>query len=318
MDEYERLMQLIRDRKRRYGGISSSDKPKAKRARVENEDDKESRAVVTKRLASAAKKLTKTIDRVTPQLMFWGGERIKLLVASGIKHVNTSTRMIDSGASVTMSPEKSMFVPGSLQSVFDEFVVLADDNTTIPVEEKGIIRYEYAPGVYDEQPGGLYVPQLAETLISISHMLKDTDNVVSFSADTVYIWISKLDKVIEIGQRKGGLYYFKVNPQCGNDEVANAVRRNKSRRPTKRVSYLEWHVRMGHLGLDLLCKTLDAFGISYDFSNDETDCPTCQIINFRKLTTRAIAPKAKRFLWVIGEDIFECPGIQWNAHLGMW
>ncbi|KAJ3060303.1 hypothetical protein HDU98_003717 [Podochytrium sp. JEL0797] len=65
MDEYESFMKQIKERKRRYGGIGPSDRPKAKRVRVEQEDDKESRAVVTKRLASAAKKLTKTIDRVT-------------------------------------------------------------------------------------------------------------------------------------------------------------------------------------------------------------------------------------------------------------
>ncbi|KAJ3058383.1 hypothetical protein HDU98_005502, partial [Podochytrium sp. JEL0797] len=64
MDEYESFMKQIKERKRRYNGIRSSDRPKAKRARVKQEEepsfeeDKESCAAVTKSLASAAKKLT--------------------------------------------------------------------------------------------------------------------------------------------------------------------------------------------------------------------------------------------------------------------
>lgn len=237
----------------------------------------------------------------------------KLFTCRGVNHVNKENGMIDSGCSRFMTSDQSLFEPGSLVHVFDEYVYLGDDRP-LRVWGKGKVTMQLAASsdhpIDRECEEALYVPDLAETLVSLSHLVDGTNDVVSFDKDSVYIHLQKEDKTINVGQRVGNLYFLDVeySKDRGNEDDDEKERRRAkaaSHEPkTGRTTYLYWHYVLNHANAKVVCRTLETAGIKFDFSNDTKDCVVCQLVNFRRPTTAHEATPAPRFLYTIATDMF--------------
>ncbi|KAJ3405003.1 hypothetical protein HDU80_002011 [Chytriomyces hyalinus] len=102
------------------------------------------------------------------------------LQVSGIRTV------LDSGASVWMSASTKPFQNLILTKTrHDGHVNLADSHSTVPIEGYGTISLTI-DGLNKVIHNALYVPQLADSLSSITSLLEGTEDTVSFGTENVY------------------------------------------------------------------------------------------------------------------------------------
>jgi hypothetical protein len=157
----------------------------------------------------------------------------------------------------------------------------------------------------------LFVPQLVDTLVSISHLLANTDDSITFTADSVTLHLDSSNESIKIGNRVGNLYYLEIAPTH-----RALVIRPDYRRPSRSKTFLEWHCILGHAGKKQVCDTLEAAGIHFDFRKDPTQCSVCGLANFKRRkigdSQRLFPPT--RFLHTVGEDLFDTPCETYYRH----
>ncbi|KAJ3280119.1 hypothetical protein HDU76_009274, partial [Blyttiomyces sp. JEL0837] len=140
-----------------------------------------------------------------------------LLGEARLFHVSRDSKMFqnnsfnkslaDSGSSSCMSEDKSIF--NTFEPVQNEYVYLADDHK-IPIEGKGTVVLDFGRGLKRTLNDVLYVPDLSETLFSISHLLDKSDDLVIFDFNTIYLYVRSKDLLICIGNRIGSLYYINI------------------------------------------------------------------------------------------------------------
>lgn len=217
-----------------------------------------------------------------------------------------SVKLIDSGASLYMSPTLENFDLDTFVSVSDEWVYLGDDSP-IPIAGRGDILERLPNGTTRRINGCLHVPDLVETLVSITHLLRGTSDLVIFSANDVSLYLASSGQVLKIGRREGNLFYMDISHEPTSSVLQSHAANAEKRRPSKHVTYMDWHCRLGHVGQKILCDTLTAAGIPFDFSKDKTDCVMCKLIGFRNKSTEGKSSAAPHFLYQLSEDMFECP-----------
>lgn len=230
------------------------------------------------------------------------------IYARGLKVANKGRAIIDSGCSRIMSNNYDDFIPQTMISIQNEYVYLGDD-TPIPIKGKGEIDLNLGGHKFRIE-GVLWVPDLVDSLISISHLVKNTNDYVVFANDKVYLYLQKENKTIKFGQRMGNLYYLDVNEgEIEKEFRQDVIERCKAfnSKASKRIPYLRWHSRLGHIGMDKVVECLKYWGIPYNFKKDPTDCTTCQIVNFRKRTTESEGTVPTDPLHTLCEDMFELP-----------
>ena len=233
-----------------------------------------------------------------------------VVVGRGFRIVHKSNIMLDSGATSIMSPDKSLFT--HLTESTDHFVLLGDDSP-VPVAGVGTINLTLQ-GHKCRIRKALYVPALVETLVSVSHLLGDSDNLLIFSRNEVCMYLTNAKKMLMVGRREGNLYYLDEVTTVMAEPQSSISKAARAKRPSARTPYMDWHCRLGHVGQKLLCDTLESAGIDYDFENDNTTCVVCQLTNFRQRPTAGIAPKSSVFLHAISTDMFATPVKTYYGH----
>jgi len=217
----------------------------------------------------------------------------------------TNKILIDSGASFFMTPNVNSFVSESLKPSSGQ-VYLGDDS---PIAIDGIGTVELTFGSLTKRiQDVLYVPRLAEALLSISHLIGTSEDSVIFNRDEVLLYDSNHHKLMHIGHKAGHLYYLDImNTPPTAQRVTKRLDSNQNgefKAKQNRLSYMEWHFRLGHASHDILTRTLRSHGISFNFSKDEITCPVCQLANFRKPNVSPAERTATRFLETLAEDTF--------------
>lgn len=234
----------------------------------------------------------------------------KLFLCDGLKKFNKSTIMADTGASRFMTSDISLFDRQSLKDVENEYVYLGDDSP-IQIRAKGTVRMQL--GNHERLcTEALYVPGLVDTLLSVTHLLEKTNDLVVFSADRVYLYVTRERKMITVGKKVGNLYYLDVEFSSPSATTVAHVARAMRSQVHNGKNYLYWHYLLNHANSKVVCETLDAAGISYNFL-EQPPCIVCKLINFRRPGTRRESAPAKRFLEVIATDMFPLPKRVWNG-----
>ena len=229
----------------------------------------------------------------------------------GVRSKGQDNFLIDTGASLIMSPDITLFDTATLMPSKYDFVYLGDD-TAIPVEASGTLHLPLGKTKIQVR-NALYVPKLVDTLVSLTHLLQDSDDLVVFSQDTVYIYLRDRNQVIQIGKRLGRLYYLNQIDYESDDQASIAALTVHKR--SRRRNYDLWHAILGHASEEAICRTLDHAGISYDFRNDPyRACALCQMTNFRRKTVTQSSKQPTRPLHTLHEDHFPTVGETWYRH----
>ena len=152
--------------------------------------------------------------------------------------MNKDGFIIDSGASRIMTPSRDTLVQDSFREIRDEYALLGDDSK-VTIEGSGQMAIEFNNShglILEDAP---VVPDLTEGLISVSHLLQNTDNILSFSKDAVFIYLADSNKVIEIGRQVNGLYYYKTTfRDRAQAHVATLSKKKLQQRPNQRYNSL--------------------------------------------------------------------------------
>ena len=233
------------------------------------------------------------------------------MVVRGMRVKTNKNTLIDTGASYCMVKNKSSFLPGTYTELENQYVYLGDD-TPIEIAGRGNIAIKITPSEVRTIKDVLHVPALADNLASISHILAETNDEVTFSKNKVHLRVRDTNRSIEIGRRMGNLYYMTIGePEEKGSTFAAKTALSKdetevpSRGPSKRTSYMTWHVKLGHVNPTKVMKTLRDAGIGFDFSKENTTCQICQRIAMRRLPYSGSATRPTKILQKICEDTFE-------------
>ncbi|KAJ3277428.1 hypothetical protein HDU76_010366, partial [Blyttiomyces sp. JEL0837] len=116
-------------------------------------------------------------------------------------------QILDSGCTACITPDKADFVRGTYQNAINSFLTLADKDSKIRVLGYGTIRLDIGTEKRDIE-NVLYVPEIADRLLSITHILDGTTDSVEFTANEVYYHKNGTKHLF--GGRKGNLYYFNL------------------------------------------------------------------------------------------------------------
>jgi hypothetical protein len=129
------------------------------------------------------------------------------------KNSNTSTitKILDSGASVSMSGHKEM----SINIIHDPLIMVeVADGTMVPAGGIGTLHLSLPGGSYVDMRGALHVLAVSLTLISVAHMT-NSNHLVCFSHDFAYL-LERYDGITEkdilIGYQSQGLYIIDDDP----------------------------------------------------------------------------------------------------------
>jgi hypothetical protein len=254
----------------------------------------------------------------------------RLLAVKGVSVVNKEGYMIDTGASLCMSNTKEAFIEGSYRRWGGKYVYLGDDS---PVEIAGVgdCLIQITPTEKRRVEGVLHVPSLADNLLSITHLLKDTQDMAIFTGDSAHLYLANSNKIVELGRRRGNLYYMSIKSVENGKMVLRVVKsrtRAKNQRarsddrqgPSKRIPYLLWHSRLGHASEARVIELLQTLKISYDFSKDSTECAICKRVNPKRLPYSGTATRPKKMLQKMCEDTFELApptpdGYRWCSYV---
>ena len=230
----------------------------------------------------------------------------------------STEHVIDSGATYYMVNDKNLFLHDtSVESRHLGNIYLAND-APIPILGKGTVLLDLGNGITREIKDVLLVPQLSESLCSISHLLKDTKDLVIFSEVNVWIYLYDIGKLITIGHQYGGLYYLNLQSITGKgDKDLIKIKSNNTKYVRAKSShpYIYWHVLFGHASHDAICRTLKTAEINFNFSEDEIWCHICDIAKFTKLPIPMSTLNPQRFLYMICEDTFPLRSESYYRHL---
>jgi hypothetical protein len=235
----------------------------------------------------------------------------KPLVVKGMRVKQNKDTLIDTGASYCMVKSRSSFLPGTYTQIENQYVYLGDD-TPIEIAGRGNIAIQITPSERRTIKNVLHVPALADNLASISHILAETNDEVTFSKNKVHLRMSDSNRSIEIGRRMGNLYYMNIGemenegrPYTAKTALSKGETDVLYKGPSKRTPYLTWHVKLGHVNPAKVMKTLRDAGIGFDFSKEDTTCQICQRIAMRRLPYSGSATRPTKILQKICEDTFE-------------
>ena len=226
-----------------------------------------------------------------------------------VNKLNDNLMTLDSGASHTMVPGNDGWL--TYRPIQNMFAYLGDDTPT-PIIGIGTRRVNFG-GINRHIRNCYHVPKLVDFLLSVSHVLKDTDDLLVFSKDLVWYYFQNTKTLVEIGRRKGSLYYIDISNQ-----TTPSARLVQNKPPPSRnlKPYLLWHVILNHAQPRTVCRILDHFGIKYDFSSDIVHCPACLQA---KSTLRHVgqsknpAPRNPRFLRMLCCDLIYLPVQGFNS-----
>ena len=104
-------------------------------------------------------------------------EHGKAILGKGVRISQNKEFMIDSGATYVMVNKTDYFKPGTFRFCNNKYVHLGDDSP-IAIEGTGTIDLMFSETEKREVKDVLYVPKLAESLISISHLLGNSNDHV--------------------------------------------------------------------------------------------------------------------------------------------
>ena len=241
------------------------------------------------------------------------GKSREVYAAEGVQRARRikgeDVMMLDTGASVTMTPHYGIFIPGSYKPCqHDEWVYLGDQSP-IEVLGKGNVAINF--GDTARMVKDVYhVPKLQDTLISIAQVLEGTRDCIIFGADFVSFYHYEQKNMVEIGRRRGDLYYIKVIPARPKNQVALTNSRTLTRPLRKDRPYLLWHAILNHASPEIVMNTLKRSGKSFDFSRDSNECSIClQTKATRIRTAVSDSPPASRYLERLDLDTIPLPGI---------
>ncbi|KAJ3093047.1 hypothetical protein HK100_006783, partial [Physocladia obscura] len=129
-----------------------------------------------------------------------------------IKKVDT---ILDSGASVWMTPNKDAFI--ELQLIAHGSTVVLVDDSEVPILGHGTIKLNFHD-VKRIVENALFVPDLTEALGSITSLV----NAVYFHTDSVYLRYHDTGKDVLIGTRVGDLFYLPTSDHTSKDPFAES------------------------------------------------------------------------------------------------
>lgn len=219
-----------------------------------------------KKLAKDRKQAEKK-NRDTPQkVKMVKNNSSEVCFAIGNRLAERNLWFLDSGATSHMTNNATLL--GELDTSCKDKISLADGNE---VQANGI-----GSGVYRSLDGNgqtvdvklknvYHVPALTGNLLSVSKIVDEGFTVVF---EKNHCKIVKNEAVVVVGERRGGLYYLKPNPE---QSMLTTVSH------TKECIHL-WHRRLGHRNADAIAKIVrDQLGTGISFQRCEVQmvCGTC-------------------------------------------
>lgn len=150
-----------------------------------------------------------------------------------------------------------------------ETIALAD-SSSIQATHSGVASLSLAPGSRPHR--SLLVPDLQEPLLSISSLCDD-GLVVVFDKDRCSIHSSDAPDLSQpplgTGYRRGNLYYLPSKVGASQSKSTVVTKAD--------FSLLDWHVKLGHIGLRSLKALLKGSGVKPKLMNEimVQRCPTC-------------------------------------------
>lgn len=222
---------------KRLKDLSSEDlrNLRAMRASTSKRDDSDSDRESSKKSAPAKKVIShlKTcssvidadniVDATNPTI-------VTALMARSDSVIHLKTKrlgLIDSGASVWMSPKRHIF--SKLTYMNDNQVVEMANGNTIPISGYGDVHLVLQNGSIKHIRNALYVPDLEDTLISVYSIIGDSGDIVSFTKDSVLLTDSETEECTTIGRRIGDLYYLfaSIEPTANSEASFASMGQNR-------------------------------------------------------------------------------------------
>jgi transposase InsO family protein len=202
-------------------------------------------------------------------------------LSSGVASIPTGDANLDSGCSVSMTPDLSAV---SFLKTNRTPVRLAD-HSLVEATHKGVSKL---PINIDKSIPTLVVPALAEPLLSIAGLC-DAGLTAVFTPTSCDIYNSKdfvlTGNMVGRGYRRGNLYYLPSEPVSSPSASFPPSQPPHAGSAFIDTSLLGYHWRLSHIGIKPLKKLLKIHGITPTVSN-EIDVQQCQVCLQSKLHRR--------------------------------
>ncbi|CAK9108687.1 Copia protein (Gag-int-pol protein) [Cleaved into: Copia VLP protein [Durusdinium trenchii] len=198
------------------------------------------------------------------------------------------TAIIDSGASITLSPHADQFE--ELGPLDEDTLVHTASGDALQAQGKGTLVLTVAINgnthVQLRVPNAYYMPSAATTLIAVRD-LRELGHRLSFS---------RHESTLEIRNRAGDFYRISIP----DNNTVNLLRRPQEHAfaaqnaLTARLSGQVVHQRLGHLSYDTVRRTLATTVHSHGRQSAQSECTTCAIANITRApsNTQEHAPRA--------------------------
>ena len=174
------------------------------------------------------------------------GQLVNKCCSSGIAlssffHSNNCNWIIDSGATNHICPDLNLFT--SYQFVSYPYHIRLPDGNTTDVQHIGSIQLSEHILLVDV----LHVPSFHFCLLSVHKLLAQTNNSLTFTADSCLLQEPLMRQPLELGKQEAGLYYMHQFCSTSNASTSNIFHSVNS----VSISSLDlWHCRMGHFPIN--------------------------------------------------------------------
>jgi hypothetical protein len=191
------------------------------------------------------------VDSIINKLTTYEYSRCKTpkLLGTGVSHGYSvkGQRLViwDSGASKWMTPAK---MPDMRKPEGHRSVTIADGSSML-VENTGV-KYLQLGDKTRKVEGVLYLPKFTDVLISVSHVLQGTEDVIVFTQKGAYMVTTPHSETFIVGAQHNGLYHrvptrptkFRWVRVLNDTNAGKGLRRTQDERPlTPKSDQLAWN-----------------------------------------------------------------------------
>ena len=223
----------------------------------------------TATLASITEQLQKLLDVKSHAMSVSSSIGQSIDNESGI---NPTTWILDSGASLHMSPNAKLFA--SVKPM-PSLPVTTADGTPMPLAGIGPIM-----GPKLSLPNVYHIPKLSLNLVSVGQLF-DSGYKVFFSRTSCCVQDPRTQKLIGTDRRRGGLYVLdELRLPVG---VAHTADLSSFRLSSKSSNFYLWHSRLGHVSASRLKYLASSGNLGNLQTHDISTCSGCKLAKFSAL-----------------------------------
>ena len=172
--------------------------------------------------------------------------------------------ILDSGATNHMSYDLNLFSSYHKITAHDNNTITIPDGTSVHIKHVGSVNLNHHIILQNV----LHVPNFHFHLISISKLCEDLNCTISFTNNSCCIQAPSLNRPIQLGRLKKGLYYYQNDtPSTPNSTsiIASTLYSCNSAQSNINLAKL-WHLRIGHAPFSVIKHVQPSLNIS-DYVN---------------------------------------------------